>query len=328
MKSSNSRITFISTARVIGILLVAFGHSYPFDISIPTFADKLRTFIYYFHMPLFICIGGYLAYTPNIQDGAKYIQKRAKRLLIPYIALSLIAFIPKCLIQQFLNDDVTFSFGYLIRTELVPRENVWGHFWYIPVIFAFGCLGVVLNRLFQTNKKYIYIVLGISVVLLLIPVEFTSWFALQDMKDNLFYYVLGMALAATLNAKSLFGSKIWILALPVAVLLSTISSSALGAAAIACLMIAFIFCVGTFCDMGSKTVGKTIERYSYTIYLLSWPAQAVVEVIFNKILHLPVIVTMGGMFLSGVLVPLVVVWMLNTLDKKINVKWLKTVCGM
>lgn len=227
-----------------------------------------------------------------------------------------------------MNDDVTFSFGYLIRTELVPHENVWGHFWYIPVIFAFGCLGVVLNRLFQTNKKYIYISLGISLVLLLVPVEFTSWFALQDMKNNLFYYVLGMALAATLDAKSLFGSKVWILALPVAVLLSTISSSALGAVAIACLMIAFIFFIGTLFDVGSKKVGKIIERYSYTIYLLSWPAQAVVEVVFNKILHLPVIVTMSGMFLSGVLVPLVVVWMLNTLGKKINVKWLKMICGI
>lgn len=32
MKSSDSRITFLSTARVIGILLVVLGHSYPFEV--------------------------------------------------------------------------------------------------------------------------------------------------------------------------------------------------------------------------------------------------------------------------------------------------------
>lgn len=328
MKSSNSRITFLSTARVIGILLVVLGHSYPFDVAIPEFADKLRTFIYYFHMPLFICIGGYLAYSPERQDGRKYILKRAKRLLIPYVTLSLAAFIPKCMIQHFLNDDVTFSFGYLIRTELVPRENVWGHFWYIPVIFVFGCLGVVFNCLFQKNKKFVYIVLGGSLILLLMPVQFTSWFALQDMKNNLFYYVFGMALATMISAKKLFCNKAWILALPAAIFLSSVTNNAMAVVVVACLMVGFVFFIGNVWDAGNTNIGKIIERYSYTIYLLSWPTQAVVEVVFNKVLQLPVTVTMCSMFFSGILIPLLTVVVLQTIGKKINIKWLKIICGI
>ena len=148
--AQTNRISFISTARVIGILLVVWGHSYPFNVPIPGSLDAVRSFVYTFHMPLFILISGYLAGKSRKSPG-EYIANRAKKLLIPYFALSLAAFLPKMLVQQYLNDSVEFSLAYLLRTELVPRENVWGHFWFIPVIFAFGVFSALMKN--QLKKR-------------------------------------------------------------------------------------------------------------------------------------------------------------------------------
>ena len=52
------------------------------------------------------------------------------------------------------------------------------------------------------------------------------------------------------------------------------------------------------------------------------------EVVCNKLLHLPVLLTMGMMFLVGIIVPLVCVKIVSLLDKWIPMKWVKLAIGM
>jgi fucose 4-O-acetylase-like acetyltransferase len=132
----------------MGILLVVLGHSYPFNVPVGQGFEFLRTFIYSFHMPLFVFLSGFLA-AKSHHLPKDYITNRAGKLLIPYFVLSLAFFLPKVLLQSYLNDTVSFSFTYLVRSELIPRENVWGHFWFLPVIFYLGIFSVLLKTVFQ-----------------------------------------------------------------------------------------------------------------------------------------------------------------------------------
>lgn len=200
--TQTGRKLWISAARVIGILLVVLGHSYPFDVPIPAVLNELKSFIYTFHMPLFILISGYLSVRRD-HRAAEYITARAKKLLIPYFALSLAAFVPKMLVQQYLNDSVEFSFLWLIRSELVPRENVWGHFWYIPVVFFLGVFSAFCGKRLKEHKRILILALAASYILLYVP-ETTNWFALEDIRQNLFYFILGIALARLENPEKLF----------------------------------------------------------------------------------------------------------------------------
>lgn len=323
-KIRTERMEYISTSRIIGILLVVFGHSYPFDVHIPQYLWKIYNFIYLFHMPLFIFISGYLA-TRSPCAPKEYIVKRAWRLLIPYFSLSLIAFVPKMLVQNYLSDSVEFSLAWLVRSELVPRENVWGHFWYIPVIFAFGVFFALCGSALRKNKKALFLTLIFSYALLYLP-NTTDWFALEDIRKNLFYYVLGVALGCVKNAEEIVSSKYWLLGLPVA--LGLFLSPAEPIALIAVLMIGFTFFVGTRVKLSRFPLMETIERYSYTIFLLSWPAQAVMEVLLNKVLHLPVYISMLGMFAAGIAVPLICVKIVCWLEKYTSVGWIKHAIGM
>lgn len=82
MKSMKNRVAYLSTARVIGILLVVLGHSYPFNVPISQGLEFLRSFIYSFHMPLFVFISGFLA-AKSSRTPKDYILGRAKKLLPP-----------------------------------------------------------------------------------------------------------------------------------------------------------------------------------------------------------------------------------------------------
>ena len=84
MAAAKDKIGYIAAARVIGILLVVFGHSYPFDVYIPKVLWSANEFIYAFHMPLFIFLSGYLL-MGNTRSAEDYIRRRSVRLLVPYI---------------------------------------------------------------------------------------------------------------------------------------------------------------------------------------------------------------------------------------------------
>lgn len=322
-KMEEKHISCISGVRVIGILLVIWGHSYPFEVQIPGWLDMIRCIVYSFHMPLFILISGYLAEKSRKTPG-DYIAGRAKRLLIPYFALSLAAFFPKVLVQRYLNDSVEFSAAYLLRSELIPRENVWGHFWFIPVIFFFGVFSVAAKKWMKKRGGGVLVLLG-AYILLWLP-ETTAWLAMEDMRMNLFWYVLGMLLAEH-DAAEMVAEQKWLLAgIPASLLLALcgIETKTLGAA----LMIGGIFYLGSRMNVRSNRWLKMIEKYSFSIFLLSWPAQAVVEVIWNRVLRMPVGISMTGMFLTGILVPCVCVKIVKRIEERIPVSWLKLVLGM
>lgn len=325
MTAGKTRVGFLATARCIGILLVVLGHSYPFGVPIPAALEQLRLFIYRFHMPLFIFISGYLA-GKSTAPAVVYIQKRAKRLLIPYFALSLIAFLPKAMVQQYLNNSVELSFWFLIRSELIPRENIWGHFWYLPMLFFLGCAGVLLAGPMKRRNSVCCAALAVSFALLLCPGT-TSWLGLEDIRRNAFYYVLGMA-ATNRNLQRMLQRPIWLTAVPAALLLKCMQPSVLRDCTIACLMIGAVLSLGTVFDVASCAVFDRIEKNSYVIFLLSWPAQAVAEVVLNKVLHLSVPLTMLCMFTAGLAIPLLCVQVIRLLDRYIPMRWVKTMVGM
>ena len=317
-----NRISYLSTARIIGILLVVLGHSYPFNVPIPQGLEFLRTVIYSFHMPLFVFLSGFLA-AKSSRTPKDYILGRAKKLLTPYFVLSLAAFLPKLLVQAYLNDTVSLSFAYLIRSELVPRENVWGHFWFLPVIFFLGVFSALMRT--PLKKRSVQLPLLVCSYLLLWLPKTTGWFALEDLRLNLFWYVLGYVLSDWEDFECLIRKKAWLLGFPTTLVLLWLNISA--TALIPLMMIGAVLCLGTIVTLESKGL-KTIEHYSFTIFLLSWPVQAVTEIILNKILYLPVWLCMIGMLTAGIAGPMLCVLLIRWIEKKIPIRWLKPVLGM
>ena len=139
----------ISFLQVFGILLVVIGHSF-YGASKDNF---IITWIYSFHMPLFMFISGYLfaytmklkgksLYTMSWEECGKFIVKKIRRLMIPYVAISSLAFFPKALMSTFASRPVEVSFSGYLEMLAYPWDNVIIFFWFLPTLFLIFCITV------------------------------------------------------------------------------------------------------------------------------------------------------------------------------------------
>lgn len=323
------KLVYISNARIIGILLVVFGHSYPLTGEIPKALDAVRNFIYCFHMPLFVFISGYLvSKTGSVQKyGTKqYIQKRFIKLFVPYIGLSILGFFPKILMSGFINDEVELSITYFVRTLLVPRENVWGHFWFIPMLFVMAVVSVFYAN--QVKNKRLAIIICILAFALIFAPSITNWLGVNDIKNYLFWYLSGLVIGDTdvfVRLKSLITSAICLIC-GISIFVACGNRAYNSFVAVFMLMGIMLLCM----HMNLEKVNflNAIGKHSFSIFLLSWPAQVVIEVVGNRILHLPIVINTTVMFCSGILIPLIIVLVIKRLESIPCFKKIELLLGM
>ena len=142
-------LKYITLAQIIGCCLVILGHSFPFVTPYPCVLMEGCRFLYTFHMPLFVWCSGFLfAHTMQTRKTfAQYASQRALKLLVPYFLISLIGLVPKILASSVLNDTLNMDAMEIVRAFLVPREGVWGHFWFLPMIYLIGVIGYLLDKM-------------------------------------------------------------------------------------------------------------------------------------------------------------------------------------
>ncbi|QCI68145.1 acyltransferase family protein [Phreatobacter stygius] len=140
------RLLDIDTAKGIGIVLVVLGHV----VSQQTpeghgWYQQLKTVIYFFHMPFFMYLSGYvLGYTlsPGKDNALGFILKRCDRLLLPFFAFGLIIIAGKMVFSQFVFVDNTqdslaaYLDGLFIHTARSPATSVW----YLYAAFIYSAI--------------------------------------------------------------------------------------------------------------------------------------------------------------------------------------------
>ena len=133
---SPGRDTVIDTARGIASILMVIGHL--------GMKSAIVQFIYSFHMPLFFLISGMTAKGGCKESLDIYINKRVKRLLVPYILFAFIYSTPG--IREYL-------FSILgCRQGLVEARSL-THLWFLPCMFIADILFQLILRYMLLSSK-------------------------------------------------------------------------------------------------------------------------------------------------------------------------------
>ncbi|MFZ2267529.1 MAG: acyltransferase family protein [Azonexus sp.] len=125
----------IDAAKGLAIILVVIGHVTPQDISIDWFYS-VRSFIYGFHMPVFMYLSGYLFFMSgkHLLTGIsfwRYLLARSNRLLLPFVVFGGLIIFGKHLMGSIIRvddpvTDLIHSFQYLvIDTSHSPAQSIW-----------------------------------------------------------------------------------------------------------------------------------------------------------------------------------------------------------
>lgn len=154
----------IDSIKGIAIILVVLGHVITNGVSSQLFHDEFITnlcnTIYFFHMPLFFFISGYLTKAHDKTEGKKNRKKYCKKiiaLLIPYIVFSLIYLCLKVIFSKtgaVVNTVSTSEMFYLLIKPV-------GEYWFLYALMVFKLLYYHISK-----NKLLYMWGGLIAVLL------------------------------------------------------------------------------------------------------------------------------------------------------------------
>lgn len=316
----------------IGAILAVFGHSHPNNWSLfeNTLFYHLIVFIYTFHMPLFFIVAGILLMNSKSIENQSYfsfIKGKAIKLLTPYFVLTTVFLIPKGFIEHggfnFLN------LKYIFKVYFSPRDNTWGHFWFLPVLFVLYVILGAVKKLLVKNSAAIFVLFAINllaVYLYLFPIK-TDYFGLEDISNNLFYMVLGMLLTFAEEevklhkaVKIIFAAIFTAIAVALYLLSYQIFNKLIGIF----MIFALILFAKAISNYNIKFFGF-ISKNIFTIYIYSWIFQSFTLIVLER-LNITWQIISPIMFLVGIALPLLLIYVYNKL-KFLNCRFLDLVIG-
>lgn len=298
--------------RGIGILLVIIGHSIFFDLIVDAdgiiyhLARSTFQFIYSFHMPLFFFISGFFAVrlinVASRWDYAKRMLMKFKRLMVPYITLTIIATVIKIILSSYANRIV--DPASLIEVALLyPLDNPMKSLWYIYTLFFILLISPILGRLPMK------ISLSILLTMAILPYDYGLAFNLNGIIRNALYFYLGFIFNAHYSAFLKFKNKtlVMMIGLSVSIMLNNmdvevvyfreLSKVVTAVAGIICAVIVPYVMDSRYLNEALSCIGE----YSYDIYLLSWFAQQPIRILY-QVWHLDYSILLFLSFLAAFVV--------------------------
>ena len=149
------RYDWVDKAKGIGILLVIYGHNYPF----------MESYIYGFHMPLFFFISG-MFHSEKMDTNS--VTKRAKGILIPYFIWALLLYVFWYFLGRHYGNSVNFNlnpvnnFIGVFYAQGDMQFMDWGiPLWFLPCLFlSFLLFGFInkINNVFIQNIVLVFLI--------------------------------------------------------------------------------------------------------------------------------------------------------------------------
>ncbi|MBG9376704.1 acyltransferase [Panacibacter sp. DH6] len=173
----------LNAAKGTLILLVIFTHSLP--------DGMLLYFNYFFHMPVFLAVSGYLLKASAFKYGLRsYLKRLTQRLFIPWLIASLL-YLP-------------FSLRGRSLYELTPTDLLYPffHLWYVPAYFMGAMLCYVVTRFKIPVKPLVFLTGCITICWYIfyrdnqLPVSEQPlyWFGEKRLYAYLFFFLTGFSL--------------------------------------------------------------------------------------------------------------------------------------
>ena len=141
MVTKSKRIEYIDYTKAFAIFMVIVGHSIQ-NLSTCNELDIIYSFIYSFHMPLFMVLSGFFI-TKTFHSGIiQFLTTRSIHLLLPVLSFSIIVFLIHWLTPLDMTTGLNF-FEYIFG----------GDMWFLKYLFACSFIAFIANKIFK--KTYL-----------------------------------------------------------------------------------------------------------------------------------------------------------------------------
>lgn len=162
--NSENRIIWIDNAKAIGIILVVVGHAFRDNMRTAFLPyDYIYNLIYFFHMPLFFMISGYLLERSKNKTRAELLKSKVRTILVPFMTYTILLYIVvnfMILLSPKVSDLFTSAFGKKIEfikyiyLSLVGNNPYSFHLWFLICLFIMEAFAILI----KIDKRKIWII--------------------------------------------------------------------------------------------------------------------------------------------------------------------------
>lgn len=196
---ATEKIKFISYLQIIGIILVVVGHSFhEYPDGNHGMDMLLYRMMHSFRMPLFMFTSGFLLIFTTKKRPRPWRElalSKVKRLMIPFLFLSVVAFIPRALLSGMADDSIHLTWHSFLVSLIDGNNLVIPFFWFLQssftLLLSVYCIMLIVNFLHIKPALYYPILLILIVILNLIPVNFGNYFSIGATIALAIYFVMG-----------------------------------------------------------------------------------------------------------------------------------------
>ena len=192
MVNKAKRIEWVDYLKSFTCFLVVLGHLLQslqksnIDRSLEI-TNSINWYIYLFHVPLFICISGYLYQKTKKEftwsSYKNFVCKKVINLMVPYFVFYIIFISLKLLFSKYVNTEMGISeIINILNRPISP-------FWFLYALMSLFIITPILEKLLK-NKKYIIMMVFISLKLISLFVK-TNLFFLDSIMNYGIYFYLG-----------------------------------------------------------------------------------------------------------------------------------------
>ena len=125
------RIKYIDLVKLVTIYLVILGHVIAMMVDGYSVGGRLYSFIYSFHMPLFMILSGFFVGGSVKKPFVFFLIQKTKQLLLPAITCTIIVCIYQCIFRD----------NYSLRDEII------GNSWFLKTLFIYYILFYILKKI-------------------------------------------------------------------------------------------------------------------------------------------------------------------------------------
>lgn len=190
--------------QLIGILLVVAGHSlheYPDGQHGET--SFLHRAIYSFHMPLFVFVSGFLMFYSSFirkltrLNPRDFVWKKTQRLIIPFVTLTLITFVPRVYMSSFSDEPIDLNLKSFVMAFVEKDHLVIPFFWFLQAIFILLIVSYLIylyaEKLGISAKTLTICILPVALLFYFLDFDNLKWFSINRVFELWIFFILGCA---------------------------------------------------------------------------------------------------------------------------------------
>lgn len=223
--------------------------------------------------------------------------------------------------SAYIVDEVELSIGYVLEVMIAPRNNIWGHLWFLFALFEIYLLAPLWDKIIKKNKKVIWgVVFFICIGLNIFPIA-TDVLAISDLCKDTILFVIGLFVAKIPIEdikKYILNRKTFYIQIPIyigLIILWALFKNNVTTLMLCISTILMLFQIPIKYNITNNIFDK-IAKVSYTIYIIHWPAMLLTRVVLYQILKINYLIAEVAMIIAGITIPIIIIWLIKKLKEK------------